>query len=79
MGSLNFFWITESVDIKAKYLIYIDIPLHLLTFECESWSLTKILIQKLEVFHTKCIRKKIENKMDSRYQTKNQKIFCNEK
>ena len=36
MGALKFFWSSENVDIHAKYLIYIAVPLNLLLWGCES-------------------------------------------
>ena len=57
MGALKFFWDSDEVDIRSKYLIYMAIPMNLLTWGCESWALTKILIKKLEVFHMRSIRR----------------------
>ena len=30
MGVLNFFWLSETVDLHAKYLIYMPVPLNIL-------------------------------------------------
>ena len=57
IGALKFFWDSDEVDIRSKYLIYMSIPMNLLTWGCESWALTKILIKKLEVFHMRSIRR----------------------
>ena len=56
MGALNFFWDSDEVDIRSKYLIYMAIPMNLLTWGCESRALTKICFKKLEVFHIRSIR-----------------------
>ena len=57
MGALKFFWSSEKVDIHAKYLIYMAVPLNLLLWGCESWATTKKSIRKLEVFHMRCLRR----------------------
>ena len=56
MGALKFFWDSDKVDIPSKYSIYMAIPMNLLTWGCESWTLTRVLIKKLEVFHIRSIR-----------------------
>ena len=62
MGALKFFWDSDEVDIQSKYLIYMAIPMNLLTWGCESWALTKILIKKQEVFHMRSIRRILRTK-----------------
>ena len=57
MGALKFFWSSENVDINAKYLIYMAVPLNLLLWGCESWATTQESIRKLEVFHMRCLRR----------------------
>ena len=57
IGALKFFWDSDEVDIRSKYLIYMSILMNLLTWGCESWALTKLLIKKLEVFHMRSIRR----------------------
>ena len=47
---------SQKVEIQSKYLIYQAIPINLLSWGCELWALTKVLILKLEVFHHRCIR-----------------------
>ena len=56
IGNLKFFWNSNEVDIRSKYLIYMAIPMNLLTWGCESRALTKICFKKLEVFHMRSIR-----------------------
>ena len=50
MGALNHFWKDISVNLRSKYLILLDIPINLLLWGCESWSLRVSLLNKLEVF-----------------------------
>ena len=46
MGPLNCFWDSDHVDIGAKVLIYLAIPVNLLLWGCQSWALTKVLTKK---------------------------------
>ena len=48
-GVLNFFWDSDHVDISANLHMYLAIPIHLLLRGCQTWAITKILTQKLEV------------------------------
>ena len=64
MGALKIFWDSNHVDIGAKVLIYLAIPVNLLLWGCQSWALTKVLIKKLEVFHMRCIRRILQIKWD---------------
>ena len=57
MGALNPFWSNPAVDLKSKYLIFCAIPTNLLLWGCESWSLRKDLLRKLEVFFHRSIRR----------------------
>lgn len=41
MGTLNFFWNTDLVDLHDKYKIFMAVPLNLLLWACESWAITK--------------------------------------
>ena len=34
MGVLNLFWLSENVDLHAKYLIYMPVPLNMLLWRC---------------------------------------------
>ena len=56
MGALKFFRNDGSVNLKAKYIIYIAIPMKLLTWDYESLALTKTLIHKLKTFYMRSIR-----------------------
>ena len=57
MGALTFFWDSDHVDIGAKVLIYLAIPVNLLLWGCQSWAITEILTKKLEVLHMRCLRR----------------------
>ena len=43
MGAITFFWDLDYVDIGAKALIYLAIPVNLLLWRCQSWALTKVI------------------------------------
>ena len=64
MEVLRFYWQSQKFDLHSKYLIYQAIPINLLLWGCESWALTKVLISKLELFHTRCIRSILGIKWD---------------
>ena len=38
-GALTKFWYNQHVDTYSKYLIFQAIPMNLLLWECEAWSL----------------------------------------
>ena len=46
MGVLNFFWDSDHVDIGAKVLIYLAIPVNSLLWGNQTWALTKVLTKK---------------------------------
>ena len=46
MGALNCFWDSDHVDIGAKVLIYLAIPVNLLLWGYQSWALTNVLTKK---------------------------------
>ena len=52
------------MDIGAKDLIYLAIPVNLLRWGCQSWALTKFLPKQLEVFHMRRIRRILKIKWD---------------
>ena len=60
MGALKCFWDSDHVDISAKVYIYLEIPVNLLPWGCQTWALTKVLTKKLEVFHMRCLRRILE-------------------
>ena len=50
MGALKNVWDNLHMDIYSKYLLFRAIPMNLLLWGCETWSLRKTLLNKLEVF-----------------------------
>jgi hypothetical protein len=51
--ALTKFWYNQHVDTYSKYLIFQVIPMNLLLWGCEAWSLRQSLQDKLEVFLTR--------------------------
>ena len=79
MGSLKKFWDSDHVDISAKVLIYLAIPVNLLLWGCQSWALTKVLTKKIEVFHMRCLRRILKIKWDDDRELKIKNIQVREK
>jgi hypothetical protein len=52
MGALKNVWNSPHLDIWSKYLLFRAIPMNLLLWGCETWSMRKALSNKLEVFFT---------------------------
>jgi hypothetical protein len=50
MGALIKVWDSPHLNIWNKYLLFCAIPINLLLWGCETWSMRKILSKKLEVF-----------------------------
>ncbi len=50
MGALKNVWNSPHLDIWSKYLLFCAIPMNLLLWGCETWSIRKSLSNKLEVF-----------------------------
>ncbi len=50
MGDLKSIWDSPHLEIGSKYLLFRAIPMNLLLWGCETWSLRKSLLDKLEVF-----------------------------
>jgi hypothetical protein len=50
MGALKNIWSLPHLDIWSKYLLFRAIPMNLLLWGCETWSMRKALANKLEVF-----------------------------
>ena len=57
MGALTNFGTDRAVDNYNKYLIFWAIQINLLLWGCESWTLRKTTLNKLEVFLHQNIRK----------------------
>ena len=50
MGALKEVWRNPHLDIYNKYLLFRAIPVNLLLWGAESWSLRKTQLDQLEVF-----------------------------
>ena len=50
MGALSNIWRCPHLEIWSKYLLFCVIPMNLLLWGCETWSMMKALSNKLEVF-----------------------------
>jgi hypothetical protein len=50
MGALKNVWDSPHLDIWSKYLLFHAIPMNLLLWGCETWSMRKALSNKLEFF-----------------------------
>ena len=57
MGALDNFWKDHHVNMYSKYMIFCVIPCNLLLWGCESWALRQTLLNKLEVFLHRSIRR----------------------
>ena len=57
MGALKNVWNNPHMEIYSKYLLFRAIPINLLLWGCETWSLRQVLLNKLEVFLHRSIRR----------------------
>ncbi len=57
MGALKNIWDSPHLDIWSKYLLFRAIPMNLLLWGCETWSMRKALSNKLEVFLHRNVRR----------------------
>ena len=57
MGALSNFWDNSHVDLYSKYLLFRAIPMNLLLWGSETWSLRQVLLNKVEVFLHRSIRR----------------------
>ena len=57
MGALSNFWNNSHVDLYSKYLLFRAIPMNLLLWGSETWSLRQVLLNKIEVFLHRSIRR----------------------
>jgi hypothetical protein len=56
MGALKEIWRNPHLDTYSKYLLFRAIPINLLLWGCETWSLRQTLLRRLEVFLHRNIR-----------------------
>ena len=57
MGAISKIWKDDHVDLYSKYLLFRSVPCNLLLWGCESWALRKTLLDSLEVFLHRGIRR----------------------
>jgi hypothetical protein len=50
MGTSKEVWRNPHLDVYNKYLLFWAIPMNLLLWGCNTWSLRQSLLDKLEVF-----------------------------
>jgi len=65
MGKLNEIWRNPHLDAYNKYLLFRAIPINLLLWGAETWSLRKSLLDKLEVFLHRSIRRILQISMST--------------
>ena len=63
MGAMSKIWDDKHVDFYSKYLLFQAIPCNLLMWGCKSWALRKTLLESLEVFLHRGIRRILRIKM----------------
>ena len=64
MGALNVFWDSEHINISDKVKIHLVIPINLLLWGYQTWALTKVLINNLEVFLVRCLTRILKIRWD---------------
>ena len=63
MGRLKEVWRNPHLDVYNKYLLFCAIPMNLLLWGAETWSLKKSQLDKLEVFLHRSIRRILQISM----------------
>jgi len=63
MGALKELWRNPHLDMYNKYLLFRAIPINLLLWGAETWSLRKLQLDKLEVFLHRSIRRILQISM----------------
>ena len=63
MGGLSSYWSDKPVDLKSKYLIFMEIPCNLLLWGSESLALRTSLLSNLGVFLHRSVRRILGIKM----------------
>ena len=46
----------EMMSLRAKYMVYNGLILSILLYGAETWSLTKVLFNRMRTFHVQCVR-----------------------
>ena len=78
VGALKSMWDSPHLEIWSKYLLFRAIPMNLLLWGCETWSMQKSLLDKLEVFLHRNIRQILRVSMTrvKEEQIRNKHICC---
>jgi hypothetical protein len=63
MGALKNVWRNPHLDIYSKYILFRAIPVNLLLWGCETWSLRQSLLNKLEVFLHRSVQRILQINM----------------
>jgi hypothetical protein len=63
MGALKEIWRNPHLDIYNKYLLFRAIPMNLLLWGAETWSLRKSQLDQLEVFLHRSIQRILQISM----------------
>jgi hypothetical protein len=63
MGKLKEVWHNPHLDVYNKYLLFCAIPMNLLLWGAETWSLRKLHLDKLEVFLHRSIQRILQISM----------------
>ena len=65
MGALKELWRNPHLDMYNKYLLFRAIPMNLLLWGAETWSLRESQLDKLEVFLHRSIRRILQISMST--------------
>ena len=60
MGALEELWCNPHLDMYNKYLLFQAIPMKLLLWGAETWSLQKLQLDKLDVLLHQSIRRSLQ-------------------
>ena len=63
MGALNFVWNADSADLHDRYNIFMEVPLNILLWGCESWAITKKTDNKTRSVLNEMLQKDFENQV----------------
>jgi hypothetical protein len=75
MGALKEVWRNPHLNVYSKYLLFRAIPMNLLLWGAETWSLQKSQLDKLEVF----LHRSIQHILQILMTTVQEQRLCNDK
>ena len=79
MGALKKVWDCPHMDLHNKYLLFRAIPVNLLLWGCETWSLRQTLLNKLEVFLHRSVRRILSIKISQVKEEHIKNVFVRQK